>query len=82
MSPNVTNCSFKQNLSSPKAMKVSLLFADVGSGMCSCQNGEKKAKEHVKSKIRDNIVHNTEMADICTKKTNKQTKYYFRKYAQ
>ena len=55
-------------------MKVSLLFADVGSGMCSCQNGEKKAKEHVKSKIRDNIVHNTEMADICTKKkTNKQT---------
>ena len=55
-------------------MKVSLLFADVGSGMCSCQNGEKKAKEHVKSKIRDNIVHNTEMADICKKKkqTNKQ----------
>lgn len=51
-------------------MKVSLLFADVGSGMCSCQNGEKKAKEHVKSKIRDNIVHNTEIADICE---NKQT---------
>lgn len=59
-------------------MKVSLLFADVGSGMCSCQNGEKKAKEHVKSKIRDNIVHNTEMADIC----KKQTKCYFREYAQ
>lgn len=54
-------------------MKVSLLFADVGSGMCSCQNGEKKAKEHVKSKIRDNMVHNTEMADICeNKQTNKQ----------
>lgn len=53
-------------------MKVSLLFADVGSGMCSCQNGEKKAKEHMKSKIRDNIVHNTEMADICKKR--KQTK--------
>lgn len=41
--------------------------------MCSCQNGENNAKEHVNNRTRDTIVHNTEMADISASRENKNT---------
>ena len=40
--------------------------------MYSCQNGENNAKEHVKSRTRETIVHNTEMADISASRENKK----------
>ena len=39
--------------------------------MYSCQNGENNAIEHVNSRTRETIVHNTEMADISASRENK-----------
>ena len=45
-------------------MKDLLLFAKFSSGICSCQKGEKRAKEEVKSPTADSKVHSTETADM------------------
>ena len=44
--------------------------------MYSCQNGENNAKEHVNSRIRETIVHNTEMVDISASRKNKKVQKF------
>ena len=45
-------------------MKDLLLFVKFESGICSCQKGEKRAKEEVNSPTADSSVHSTETADM------------------